>query len=89
LKIAVGYRHPDVPNRVVNYWEGDASWLAKCEPVYIEMPGWQQSTRQIRSFAELPAQAQAFVRRVEELVETPVRFVSVGPDRDEVIHIRS
>jgi adenylosuccinate synthase len=88
VKIAVGYSHPEVPGRVVNYWEGDARWLAKCQPVYIEMPGWQQSTRQARSFADLPPQAQAFVRRVEELVETPVRFVSVGPDRDEVIHVR-
>ena len=89
IKIAVGYRHPDIPDRVVNYWEGDARWLAKCEPVYIEMPGWQQSTRQTRNFEQLPAQARAFIRRVEELVEVPVRFVSVGPDRDESIHIRS
>ena len=89
VKIAVGYRHPDFANRVVSYWEGDANWLAKCEPVYIEMPGWQQSTRLARSFSELPAQAQAFVSRIEELVEIPVRFVSVGPDRDEIIHVKA
>jgi adenylosuccinate synthase len=73
---------------LAHYWEGDARWLEGCEPVYIEMPGWQQPTREIRDFAKLPPQAQAYVRRIEELVETPVVYVSVGPAREATIEVK-
>ena len=83
IKICAGYHHPQTPERVAHYWEGDAHWLAQCEPVYIEMPGWQQSTRQARRFADLHPQAQAYVHKVEELVGVPVSYISVGPGREE------
>lgn len=85
IKLCVGYRMPEDPNRMWEYWEGDAVWLARVEPVYIEMEGWQQPTRQIRDFALLPRQAQAYVQKIEELVGIPVKAVSVGPDREETI----
>jgi adenylosuccinate synthase len=86
IKIAVGYHHPDTRTGDA-LLEGDAGWLAKCEPVYIEMPGWQASTQQVREFKQLPSQARAYIRRVEELAETPVRFVSVGPGREATIRV--
>jgi adenylosuccinate synthase len=49
------------------------------------MEGWQQSTKQVRDFAALPPKAQAYVKKIEKLVRTPVRWVSVGPGRDETI----
>ncbi|MCU0489082.1 MAG: adenylosuccinate synthase [Anaerolineales bacterium] len=85
IKLCVGYRMPEDPNRMWEYWEGDAAWLAGVEPVYIEMEGWLQPTRQIRDFALLPHQAQAYVQKIEELVGIPVKAVSVGPDREETI----
>ena len=45
------------------------------------MDGWMQSTKDVRQFNKLPPQAQAYVHRIEELVETPVSIVSVGPER--------
>jgi len=51
------------------------------------VPGWKQSTRNIRSFAELPVEAQDYIHKIEELVGVKVGFVSVGPDRDETIRI--
>jgi adenylosuccinate synthase len=51
------------------------------------MEGWQCSTKALRRFENLPPQAQAYVRKVEELVETPVEIVSVGPARDEIIRV--
>jgi adenylosuccinate synthase len=87
VKICIGYRSAVEPGRLCEYWEGDANWLAVVEPVYIEMPGWQQSTKPVRAFAELPAQAQAYVRKVEELVGVPIQMVSVGPGRDEIIPV--
>jgi adenylosuccinate synthase len=83
IKICIGYHHPDSPGRVVHYWEGESNWLAQCEPVYIEVEGWQQSTRLARRFADLPLQAQAYVHKVEELVGVPVSFISVGAGREE------
>jgi adenylosuccinate synthase len=85
IKLCVGYRMPEDPNRMWEYWEGDAAWLAGVEPVYIEMEGWLQPTRQIRDFALLPHQAQAYVQKIEELVGIPVKAVSIGPDREETI----
>ena len=83
LKICTGYRSSADPQRLWQYWEGDARWLDGVEPVYEEMEGWGQSTRQVLHFESLPPQAQAYVRRVEELVGVPVSLVSVGPDRQE------
>ncbi len=86
IKICVGYRRGG-EDALLHYWQGDARWLGSVEPVYIEMEGWQRPTKDIRQFDKLPPQAQAYVRRVEELVETPVSIVSVGPERDSTIFV--
>jgi len=56
-----------------------------CEPVYESMPGWSESTVGVRDFAALPANAQAYLRRIEELVECKIAIVSTGPERNETI----
>ncbi|MBN1148707.1 MAG: adenylosuccinate synthase [Anaerolineales bacterium] len=85
LKICTGYRLPESGERLWRYWELDAHNLGRVEPVYIELQGWQRSTRAARQFADLPPQAQAYVHRVEELVGVSVKFISVGPARQETI----
>ena len=85
IKIGVGYYPKGQKGDLVHYWEGDALWLEGLEPEYIEMDGWMQSTKDIRQFDKLPSQAQNYVNRIEELVETPVSIVSVGPERDATI----
>ena len=87
LRICIGYRHPASPEKLSQYWEGDSDWLAACEPVYIEMEGWQQETKELRNFDQLPPLAQAYVKKIEELVAVPVRFVSVGPEREATIRV--
>ncbi|MFM8321088.1 MAG: adenylosuccinate synthase [Chloroflexota bacterium] len=84
IRICTGYR---LDERPLHYWEMDAPQLQRCQPVYIEVDGWMAPTRDVRRFADLPALAQAYVRKVEELTETPVRWVSVGPERDATIEI--
>jgi adenylosuccinate synthase len=86
LRICVGYRQEGDPG-LRHYWEGDAYWLGRIEPVYIEMQGWQQSTRGLQSFDRLPKAAQAYVRKVEALVGVPVRYISTGPGREETIEL--
>ena len=83
IKICTGYRSQG--ERLWEYWEGDAQWLEQVQPEYISMPGWQCSTKTARYFADLPPQAQDYVRRVEELVGVRIWLVSVGPGRDENI----
>ena len=58
---------------------------AEVRPVYETLEGWSRSTRGVRSWADLPAAAVRYVRRIEELVEAPVALISTGPERDDTI----
>jgi adenylosuccinate synthase len=87
LKICTGYRLPDEsgPEGCHHYWEGDAEWLGQVQPCYIELPGWEQPTTQARHYEALPPHAQRYIATIEELVGTPVSYVSVGPEREATI----
>jgi len=65
-----------------------AEALAECQPIYEAMPGWRTSTVGVRQYEQLPLAAQAYLRRVEELTETPVDMISTGPDRADTIVLR-
>ena len=71
--------------RVLDELPADVRLLEACEPVYEALPGWSQPTRGIRAFAGLPAAAQAYVRRLEEVSGAPVAILSTGSDRDDTI----
>ena len=58
---------------------------ARCEPVYEELPGWRESTVGVKDYDALPANAKNYLRRVEELCETPLALISTGPEREETI----
>ncbi len=62
--------------------------LEACEPVYEEMPGWQESTLGITRYEDLPRNARDYLRRLEELTEKPIDIVSTGPDRSQTIVLR-
>jgi adenylosuccinate synthase len=62
-----------------------AEAVAECTPVYETLPGWQDSTVGAKSFATLPANARAYLHRIEALTGVPIAMVSTGPDRDETI----
>ncbi|HUV52861.1 MAG TPA: adenylosuccinate synthase [Dehalococcoidia bacterium] len=61
----------------------------KCQPIYEELPGWQSPTDNIRSFKKLPPQAQAYVRKLEQLIGCPVSIISVGPAREQTIVVKN
>ena len=82
LKICTGY---EVDGRTLDHFPSDAAAQAACTPVYEEMPGWSESTYGARSWAELPANAVKYIRRVEELTRTPVTLLSTSPERDDTI----
>jgi adenylosuccinate synthase len=62
--------------------------LDRCQPVYEELPGWQCPTSHIHSFPDFPPQAQAYLRRIEELIGCPASIISVGPERKQTIMVK-
>jgi adenylosuccinate synthase len=58
------------------------------KPIYETLPGWEQSTAGIREFSDLPDNAKRYIKRVEELTETPIDIISTSPDRDDTIILR-
>ncbi len=82
LPVCVGYRLDDQVVEIVPSWPED---LERAEPVFAEMEGWQQPLSEVRSWEDLPPQAQAYVRRMEELAGVPTRIISVGHSRHQTI----
>ena len=85
LKVCVGYR---INGREYNYLPAAMRAQAAAEPIYETFAGWSASTKGARSYAELPAEAVKYIRRVEELIEAPVTLLSTGPERDDTIMMR-
>jgi adenylosuccinate synthase len=85
VKICTGYR---LRGEELDYFPSHAADQAAVEPIYETMEGWQESTAGARSWADLPAQAIKYIRRVEELIRCPVALVSTSPQRDDTILVR-
>jgi adenylosuccinate synthase len=82
IKVCVGYR---LDGGEIDYLPAGERAQARVEPIYETIEGWQDSTAGARSWAELPAQAVKYVRRIEELVGCPVALLSTSPDREDTI----
>lgn len=82
LRICIGY---DLDGKWFDYLPFAADQQARCVPVYEDMPGWSESTEGARSWADLPANAIKYIRRVEELIGCPVALVSTSPEREDTI----
>jgi adenylosuccinate synthase len=81
LQVCVGYR---VDGTVLDYVP-DTATQENVEPVYETWPGWMCDTTRARTWVDLPSNAQQYLRRIEELVSAPIHYVSVGPERDQII----
>ena len=85
IKVAVAYtsggeRHEHFP--------AQQRVLYHCEPEYEEFPGWREDITSVRSYGDLPVEARAYVEFIQETVEVPIRWISVGPERSQLIEIR-
>jgi len=85
LKVATAYR---LDGATLDHFPAGSAAQATVEPVYETLEGWQESTRGARSWAELPATAVKYVRRIEELIGAPVALLSTSPDRQDTILMR-
>lgn len=84
LSVATAYKQDG--RRVPNF-PASLQRLGEVQPRYQTFPGWQTSTREARQWNDLPERARTYVQRIEELVDTPVRLVSVGPGREEILPV--
>lgn len=85
LRICTGYK---LNGKTVDIFPVGAEDAAACEPIYEEMPGWKESTVGAKSLDVLPANARAYIDRIEKLVGIPIDMISTGPDREETIVLR-
>ena len=85
LKIATAYRMAD--GSVTDRFPAETWSLANVDPVYETLPGWEAPTGDVRKLEDLPANARAYLDRIEELTEAPVRWVSVGTKRSQIIPV--
>ncbi|MCH7931157.1 MAG: adenylosuccinate synthetase, partial [Proteobacteria bacterium] len=85
LAVCVAYRYR---GETLQRLPASMSAQAGVEPVYEAFEGWSESTRGARSWAELPASAVKYIRRIEELIEAPVALLSTSPERDDTILVR-
>ncbi|MGM0563868.1 MAG: adenylosuccinate synthase, partial [Pseudomonadota bacterium] len=85
IQVCTGYR---IDGESVSVPPIGADAYERCEPVYEEMPGWQESTVGAKRLEDLPEAARRYLQRIEEVVETPVDIISTGPDRTETIILR-
>ena len=84
IRICVAYR---LDGKVIDFPPTDSDDLARCEPVYIEMPGWLKGTEKARKFSELPPKARTYVKKISELTGAKLSIVSIGPGRAQTIQL--
>lgn len=82
LKICVGYK---VQDEIIREFPQSQKLFKQCEPVYEEMPGWQEDITKVRRFEDLPQAAQNYILRIEELSGVPATLVAIGPGREQTI----
>ena len=86
IKVCVRYR---LDGREIDYLPGGAAAQGRVEPIYETVEGWKSATAKARSWAQLPAQAIKYVRRIEELVDCPVALLSTSPEREDTILVQN
>ncbi len=86
LKVCVGYKFD---GKVIDYFPASLEDLAKCEPVYEDFDGWDDSVAEARTYEELPENAKKYLNRIGEFTDTKISIIGVGPKREQTIRIDS
>jgi adenylosuccinate synthase len=86
IKICTGYKYR---GKALDHFPTSLNVLAECEPVYEEVPGWKEDISGISSYDQLPEVTRSYLNRIEELTETKVEIISLGPGRDQTIMLNN
>lgn len=86
IKVCVGYKFNDT---IIDYFPASLEDLAKCEPVYEEFDGWDDSVADVRNYEQLPDNVKKYLNRIAEFTDTKISIVGVGPKRDQTMRIDS
>ncbi|RDA93119.1 hypothetical protein CP533_4085 [Ophiocordyceps camponoti-saundersi (nom. inval.)] len=84
IKIAIAYKDPDTGEEIPSY-PADLDLLDRSEVIYHEMPGWNKSTTNAKTFDDLPKEAQDYVKYIEDSVGVKIKWIGTGPDREAMI----
>jgi adenylosuccinate synthase len=84
IKVCIGYKFNDT---IIDYFPASLEDLAKCEPIYEEFDGWDDSVADVRSYDELPKNVKKYLARISEFTDTKISIVGVGPKRDQTMRI--
>jgi adenylosuccinate synthase len=84
IRACVAYR---VGQKTFDYIPNDIEVLARCEPVYVDFPGWKRSTSKARRWKDLPPQARSYLQGIAELTGARLKIVSVGPAREQTLQL--
>jgi adenylosuccinate synthase len=84
IKVCTAYR---VHGQTTGTMPAASAAMAAAEPIYEELPGWQQPTAGVRRFEDLPSEAQSYVRYIQDVLGAPICLVSVGPEREQAISL--
>ena len=84
IRLCVAYK---LDGKTIDFPPTDSDDLARCKPVYMEMPGWKTCTEKARKFSDLPPKARAYVKKIAELTDTKLSIVSIGPARAQTIRL--
>lgn len=86
VKIATAYK---LDGEEIDYYPASLKELDRCEPVYEELPAWEEDITDVRNYEDLPENAKKFLKRIEEVTGLPLVTVSVGPDREQTIVLKN
>lgn len=84
IRVSVGY---EVDGQEIDYFPSQAETVYQCKPIYESFPGWEEPLTGARGWTDFPANAQAYVRRLEVLLEAPVQLIGVGEGREEIVQL--
>jgi adenylosuccinate synthase len=84
IRVCIGYR---VGTQKFDYVPNDIELLAKCDPIYVDFPGWQTPTNKAKRFKDLPPRTRSYLKALAELTGAKLSIVSVGPARDQTIFL--
>ncbi len=85
IKICTAYKFK---GEILTSFPSDVAVLEKCQPIYEEVDGWQESISGLRNFEKLPLAARKYMSRLEDLLSCPISLVSIGPDRSQIILVK-